>query len=85
MEINKKMHCNYCPGKVNLVKKTSLAHHTLGERIDDFAASFVSALQTQLPICVYYRLALDESTNESGSAQLVIFIGKINGNFDIIE
>ena len=43
------------------------------------------SLKDKLSACVLYSLALDESTDQSDTAQLVIFIRGIDENFNIIE
>ena len=42
-------------------------------------------LKDKLSACVLYSLALDESTDQSDTAQLVIFIRGIDENYNIIE
>ena len=42
-------------------------------------------LKNKLSACVFYSLALDESTHQNDTAQLVIFIRGIDDNFNIIE
>ena len=75
----------YCPDKVNLVKETCLSHQTIGRRIYDFGDNIEGTLKDKLSSCVLYGLALDESTNQSDTAQLVISIRGIDENFNIIE
>ena len=75
----------YCPDKVNLVKETCLSHQTIGRRIDDWSDNIDGTLKDKLSACVLYSLALDESTDQSDTAQLVIFIREIDENFNIIE
>ena len=75
----------YCPDKVNLVKETCLSHQTIGRRVDDLGDSIEGTLKDKLSACVLYSLALDESTDQSDTAQLVIFIRGIDENFNIIE
>ncbi|XP_066978980.1 general transcription factor II-I repeat domain-containing protein 2B-like [Macrobrachium rosenbergii] len=70
---------------VNLVKETCLSHQTIGRRIDDLGDSIEGTLKDKLSACVLYSLALDESTDQSDTAQLVIFIRGIDINFNIIE
>ncbi|CAI9740057.1 Hypothetical predicted protein [Octopus vulgaris] len=62
----------YCPEKVNSFNETSLSHQTIGKKIDDLADCIVGTLQTQLSKCVHYNLALDKSSNQSDTAQIVI-------------
>ena len=75
----------YCPDKVNLVKETCLSHQTIGRRIDDLGDNIEGTLKDKLSACILYSLALDESTDQSDTAQLVIFIRGIDENFNIIE
>ena len=75
----------YCPDKVNLVKETCLSHQTIGRRIDDLGDNIEATLKDKLSACVLYSLALDESTDQSDTAQLVIFIRGVDENFNIIE
>ncbi|XP_014774790.1 general transcription factor II-I repeat domain-containing protein 2-like [Octopus bimaculoides] len=62
-----------------------LVHLIASRRIDDLAGSIVGTLQTQLSKCVHDSLALHESTDQSDTAQLVVFIRGIDVNFNIIE
>ncbi|XP_077966599.1 general transcription factor II-I repeat domain-containing protein 2-like [Styela clava] len=71
----------YCPDKVNLVKEACLSHQT----IDDLGDNIEGILKDKLSACVLYSLALDESIDQSDTAQLVIFIRGIDENFNIIE
>ena len=34
---------------------------------------------------MFYSLALDDSTNQTSTAQLGIFVRRVDGNFDIFE
>ena len=75
----------YCPDKVNLVKETCLSHQTIDRRIDGLGDNIEGTLKDKLSVCVLYSLALDKSTDQSDTAQLVIFIRGIDENFNIIE
>ena len=70
---------------MNLVKETCLSHQTIGRRIDDLGDNIEGTLKDKLSACVLYSLALDESTDQSDTAQLLIFIRGIDENFNIIE
>ena len=74
-----------CPNKVKLVKETCLSHQTIGRRIDDLGDNIEGTLKDKLSACVFYSLVLDESTDQSDTAQLVLFIKGINENFNIVE
>ena len=75
----------YCPDKVNLVKETCLSRQTIGRRIDDFGDNIEGTLKDKLSACVLYSLVFDESTDQSDTVHLVIFIRGIDENFNIIE
>ena len=70
---------------MNLVRETCLSHQTIDGRIDAFGDNIEGALKDKLSACVLYSLALHEITDQSDTAQLVIFIRGIDGNFNIIE
>ena len=75
----------YCPDKMNLVKETCLSHQIIGRRIDDLGDNIEGTLKDKLSACILNSLALDESTDQSDTAQLVIFVRGIDENFNIIE
>ena len=75
----------YCPDKAILVKETYLSHQTIGRRIDDLGDNIKGTLKEKLSACVLYSLALDGSTDQNDTAELVIFIRGIDKNFNIIE
>ena len=68
-----------------MVKETFLSHQTIGRRIDDMGDNIEGTLKDKLSACVRYSLALDESTDQSDTAQLVIYIRGIDENFNIID
>ena len=70
---------------MNSVKETCLSHQTIGRRINDLGDNIEGRLKDKLSACILYSLALDESTDQSDTAQLVIFIRGIDENFNIIE
>ena len=75
----------YCPEKVNLVKETCLSHQTIGRRINDLGEDIEGKLKDYLSTCDHYSLALDESTDQGDTAQLVIFIRGIDENLNVTE
>ena len=70
---------------MNLLKETCRSHQTIGRRIDDLGDNIEGTLKDKLSACVFYSLALDESTNQSDTAQLIIFNRGIDENLNIIE
>ena len=70
---------------MSLVREICLSHQTIGRRIDDLADNIKGTLKNKLSASVLYSLALNESTDQSDTAQLVIFIRGIDENFNIIK
>lgn len=76
---------NICPEKKSLVQNISLSHQTVGRRIDDMADNIKITLIEKLKECIFYSLALDESTDISDTAQLAIFIRGVTNQYTIVE
>ena len=69
-----------CPEKKHLVKQTSLSHRT-----NDLSDNIKETLKERFKLCEAFSLALDESTDISDTAQLVIFIRAVTAGFDIVK
>ena len=67
------------------MKETCLSHQTIGRRINDLGEDIEGKLKDYLSTCDHYSLALDESTDQGDTAQLVIFIRGIDENFNVTE
>ena len=67
------------------MKEAFLAHHTIGIIMDDLGENIEVTLNEKLFAFVLYILALNKSTDQSDTAQLIIFIRRIDINFNIIE
>ena len=70
---------------MNLVKETCLSHQTIGRRINDLGEDIEGKLKDYLSTCDHYSLALDESTDQGNTAQLVIFIRGIDENLNVTD
>ena len=67
------------------MKQTSLFCFTISHRINDLLYNIKKTLKEILKLCEAFSLALDENTDISDTAQLVIFIRAITVGFDIVE
>ena len=67
------------------MKETCLSHQTIGRRINDLGEDIEGKLKDYLSTCDHYSLALDESTDQGDTAQLVIFIRGIDENLNVTE
>ena len=74
-----------CPEKLPMVSEISLSRQTITRRIEDISNDINKSLSEKIASCEYYSLAMDESTDNSSTAQLAIFIKTINDNFEIAE
>ena len=67
------------------MKETCLSHQTIGRRINYLGEDIEGKLKDYLSTCDHYCLALDESTDQGDTAQLVIFIRGIYENLNVTE
>ena len=73
------------PEKKNLVEQISLSRFTVARRIDDLSENIKVSLKDRISKCSALSIALDESTDLSDTAQLVVFIRGVTDNFEVIE
>ena len=62
-----------CPDKVHLFKDLSLTRNTVATRIDGMSANLKEHIKTAFANFEYFSLAIDETCDISGTAQLVVF------------
>ena len=74
-----------CPEKKHLVEQASLSRFTVSRRTNDLSDNIKETLKERLKSCEAFSLALDESTDISDTAQLVIFIRAVTAGFDNVE
>ena len=73
------------PEKKNLVEQISLSRFTVARRIDDLSENIEVSLKDRISKCFAFSIALDESTDLSDTAQLVVFIRGVTDNFEVTE
>uniref|UniRef100_H2YP50 SPIN-DOC-like zinc-finger domain-containing protein n=1 Tax=Ciona savignyi TaxID=51511 RepID=H2YP50_CIOSA len=76
---------NVSPEKKNLVEQISLSRFTMARRIDDLSENIEASLKDRISKCSAFSIALDESTDVSDTAQLVVFIRGVTDNFEVTE
>ena len=74
-----------CPEKKHLLEQTSLSRFIVSCRINDPSYSIKETLKKRLKLFKAFSLALDESTDISDTAKLVIFIRGVTADFDIAK
>ena len=63
-----------CPEKSGFAGGTSLSHQTVARRVEDMSRNIEHTLKEHLKQCEVYGLALDESADNSDTAQWAIFV-----------
>ncbi|XP_050519731.1 general transcription factor II-I repeat domain-containing protein 2-like [Daktulosphaira vitifoliae] len=73
------------PEKCSAFKEISLSRPTITRRIEDIGKNLQDQLQTKAEQFSFFSLALDESTDNRDTAQLLIFVRGIDREFTITE
>jgi hypothetical protein len=74
-----------CSEKENIFKNISLSANTVARRVEDIAENIQSQLSDKNRHLEWFSLALDESTDVSDTAQVLVFIRGINRNYEVYE
>lgn len=74
-----------CPENVSKLSNLSLNRMTIQRRIENISDDLSDQLQNAASRFKYFSLAVDESTDISSTAQLLLFVRGINENFEITE
>nr|XP_042903463.1 general transcription factor II-I repeat domain-containing protein 2A-like [Parasteatoda tepidariorum] len=74
-----------CPEKKNDFQSLSLSRRTITERIENIDKNLISQLTTKTQKFIFYSITMDESTDISDTAQLLIFVRGIDAHFEITE
>lgn len=74
-----------CPEKMSLVETISLSAKTVSRRIHDLGTDIDHQLKDSFDKFEWFSLALDESTDVSDSAQVLLFVRGINADFEVKE
>lgn len=73
------------PEKISLFENISLSRNTITRRVEDIGGDLMSQLQIKSKTFKFFSLALDESTDLTDTAQLLIFIRGIDTDYNITE
>ncbi|XP_050522733.1 general transcription factor II-I repeat domain-containing protein 2B-like [Daktulosphaira vitifoliae] len=73
------------PEKCSAFKEISLSRPTITRRIEDIGKNLQDQMQTKAEQFSFFSLALDESTDNRDTAQLLIFVRGIDREFTITE
>lgn len=74
-----------CPDKVQIFKNISLSRNTVAERVDDIATNLSEQLLAKVKSFTAFSIAVDESADVSGVAQLAVFIRACDTDLIITE
>ncbi|UYV64743.1 EPM2AIP1 [Cordylochernes scorpioides] len=74
-----------CPEKVNLLKTVSMSANTVARRVENIAENISSQLLDKNGHVEWFSLALDESTDVSDTAQVLIYIRGVDKSYEVHE
>lgn len=74
-----------CPKNLDELKKISLSRNTITRRVEELACNVESTLKERLRGCTFFSLAIDESTDQTDTAQLAIFVRGVDDHFNVFE
>lgn len=73
------------PEKMSVFENISLSRNTITRRVEDIGGDLMTQLQIKSKTFKFFSLALDESTDVSDTAQLLIFIRGIDTDYNTTE
>ncbi|PNF17745.1 hypothetical protein B7P43_G07069 [Cryptotermes secundus] len=74
-----------CPEKMDLFNNISLSARTVARRVEDIGSNITNQLINKANDFEWFSLALDESTDITDTAQLLLFIRGVNADFEVTE
>ena len=74
-----------CPEKKQMVEQTSLSRLAVSRRTNDLSDKVKETFRERLKCCAAFSVALDDSTDVSDTALLVVFIKVVTVGFDAAE
>ncbi|GFR25913.1 general transcription factor II-I repeat domain-containing protein 2 [Trichonephila clavata] len=74
-----------CPEKVNLLKTVSMSANTVARRVENIAENISSQLFDKNGHVEWFSLALDESTDVSDTAQVLVYIRGVDKSYEVHE
>ena len=66
-------------------EKIPLSHQTVARRVEELSNFVQEKVMNQIQQCVYFSLALDESTDIRDVSQLLVFVRSIDSQFNVSE
>jgi len=74
-----------CPEKIKEFESVRLSRKTVTTRIDAIASNLSTQFKQSIENFKYFSVTMDESTDRSDTAQLLIFIRGVDDEFNIFE
>lgn len=74
-----------CPEKAAIFKNINLSTNTVGEHIAELSDDIYNQLRSKFQELCVCSFGLDESTDLTCSAQLAVFLGGVNHQFEVTE
>eukprot|EP00079_Xenopus_tropicalis_P019879 XP_012810096.1 PREDICTED: general transcription factor II-I repeat domain-containing protein 2-like [Xenopus tropicalis] len=74
-----------CPDQIQSFQNDSLSRNTIADRVQELSGNLSSQLAEQACSYLAFSLAIDESTDNTGTAQLSIFIRATNTDLSVTE
>ena len=75
----------FCPEKKEALNGISLSRQTVTRRIETLNGDIERSVKSQASDFVYFSIALDESTDNSDTAQLAIMVRGVDQHFNVTE
>ena len=69
-----------CPSEIKKFRNVSLSRTTIQQKIEDITNNITEQLRQKAKFS-YYSLAIDEITNSTDTAQVLVFVRSIDDNF----
>lgn len=74
-----------CPDKLPAFNNISLSRRTITRRIEEIGKNLENQLERRIKDFSFFAIALDESTDVSDTAQLLIFVRGVSEDFQVTE